>query len=176
MKKSVFGVLCIVAAGLFGCGENSAPQQNLFSQKKAHLYSLKDGLEYGYERQLSENERKQGQGATEIVMVRYFGERDGNFQFGIKESGVDAVFQCQNPCEFTKVMTFLNGRHLRTERGRFPPETIAGHVMQDIFNKHLERYTTTRNGKTFVFWFNEEKGMQRIEIPESAPSPAPEKK
>lgn len=169
MKKLLF---TMVLSGLIiaGCGNDKAPAPKAAEPAavvpaepiKDHEYSLKDGVEYGYERAISENEANQGKAASELLMAKYAGEKDGAYQAYIKQGQVIAVFQCGNPCEFIKIMTFMDGEHINTERMRATEGTIGWSIMADAINGKLRPYVGDRNGRKFNVWFDEKKGIQQI--------------
>lgn len=158
MKK-----LMLVAAMLIlvGCGQESKTQAHVVAPPpvKAYNYSLKDGYDYGYERAISAEDASQGKAASELLMARYAGTKDGAYQAYIKDGLVVAVFQCSNPCEFIKIMTFVDGEHIKTDRMRATEGTIGWSIMADVINGQMEQYVGQQNGKKVHVWFDEQKGV-----------------
>ena len=56
-----------------------------------HNYVVKDGLEYGYESELSQNDKDQGKVANTVLMFRFAGEKDGRYQVYIKQGDLSEV-------------------------------------------------------------------------------------
>ena len=64
---------------------------------------MKDGYEYGYEQAISQDAADSGQVATSLLMFKFVGEKDGNYQVFSKNAGdVITLLQCSNPCEYIK--------------------------------------------------------------------------
>lgn len=61
---------------------------------KAHNYEVKDGMEYGYTRELSADERAAGQAAKPVLMFRYAGERDGKYQVHASDGTTFTALEC----------------------------------------------------------------------------------
>lgn len=125
---------------------------------KTHNYSLKDGYQYGYERAISTEDANQGKAASELLMVRYAGTKGGDFQAYVIDGSLIAVFQCSSPCEFIKIMTFMNYEHIKTDRMRAVEGTMGWSVMSDAINGKLDQYIGQRNGKNVHVWFDEKNG------------------
>lgn len=168
--KKLYLFVALLSLALAGCGNGQ--QTSAIPEKPAqvvppmpvkdHEYSLKDGVEYGYERAVSAEEANQGKAASQLLMVRYAGTKGGDYQAYIKDGLVIAVFQCSNPCEFIKIMTYLDGEHVKTERMRATEGTVGWSVMADAINGKLQPYVGERNGRKFNVWFDERKGVQQI--------------
>lgn len=126
------------------------------SEKAGHNYSMKDGFEYGYEQAISENDQKKGQAANELLMFKYAGQKNGQYQVYAKSGAFVTVAQCGNPCEFIKVMTFYQKSHIKTERLRAVDGMIGWMVLQDAINGHMEQWKSEKNGKKGSMWFTEE--------------------
>lgn len=169
MKALTILAITVVLAA---CGDDArAPAQpakaEVVSVKKSdHEYSLKDGYDYGYERAVSDEDAAKGKVASSLLMVRYAGARDGKFQAYIKDRATIAAFECANPCEFLKTMTFYDGDLMRTERTRAVEGSVGWSVMSDAINGKLSPWIGTRNGKKFNIWFDEKKGVQYFPVSE----------
>lgn len=131
---------------------------------KDHQYSMKDGMEYGYERAVSAEEANQGAAASNLIMVKYAGKNGDDYQAYIRDGSVFAVFQCSNPCEFIKIMTYLGGEHVKTERMRATEGTVGWSIMADAINGKLQPYMGEKNGRKFNVWFDEKNGLQQLWI------------
>lgn len=131
---------------------------------KTHNYSLKDGYEYGYEQAISQEERNKGVAANSLMMARFAGQKDGKYQVFTKsrgDSGAIVVAECSNPCEFMKVMSFYQGRHVSTERMRVEPNVIGWMMLEDAINGELQQFVGESEGRKMTVWFDEKKGLTR---------------
>ena len=170
MNKYLVALLMVVAVS--GCSqeqssaEAAAPAEIVAAAPTIdHYYSLKDGLEYGYEQAVSLDAQNAGQVAGTLMMFKFAGENGGFYQAYNKDtSGAITVAECANPCEFIKVMMFYNGEHVNTERMRATEGTIGWLVMADAINGKLEQYQIDKNGKKYTVWFDEKKGPKTTEI------------
>lgn len=173
MKKLAMVLALTSVLGLTAC--NQEPQGAIVVPEQAeiapepikidHYYSMKDGYEYGYEQAISQDSADAGQVASTLAMFKYSGQKDGVYQTYTKNvSGVITSLQCNNPCDFIKVMTFLNGQHLTTERLKATEGSIGWTVMADAINGQLEAFVQEKNGKSFSVWFDEEKGLQTTAV------------
>lgn len=158
-------LLSVVAAvlALSACGEeNKAVQQSKAAEPPPAIklpppkyYSMRDGLEYGYEQGISTDAANSGQVAPKLIMIKFLGERHGVVQFHFKEGAYHAVVQCERPCEFVKQMIFYDGELVKKEHMRAAPGSIAAAVTSDALNGHLEKFVKDRNGKPHELWFDE---------------------
>lgn len=143
-----------------------APAPIPVPQKSSHFYTMRDGYEYGYERQLSVNEANSGQAATTLIMLQYAGEKNGKFQVYHEEKGVFSVFECAEPCEFIKSMVFYNGHLVKTERMR-ATGTIAEAALMDARGGMLDQAIRARDSqptKRFNIWFDEKTGYKTTPV------------
>lgn len=134
---------------------------------KGHNYSLKDGYEYGYERDVSADEQNRGQAANALMMARFAGKIDGKYQVFMKSSedhNGTLVVECTNPCEFMKIMAFYQGQHVKTERVRVTPDIIGWSILEDAINGQMQQFVEDRDGRKYTIWFDENKGMQRNQV------------
>lgn len=121
-----------------------------------HFYSMKDGDEYGYEPALSEDQKRAGAIASNLVMIKFLGERKGHYQLlqSINE-GVQIVFECDRPCSFLRARTFLNGIEQSKERIRRAEGSILFYAFEDAMAGELEQHYIMRKGKKLTLWFDE---------------------
>ena len=173
MKKLAIAIALTGALGLTACNQQPAaamvvPEQAEIAPEPLridHYYSMKDGYEYGYEQAISQDSAEAGQVASTLIMFKFSGEKDGVYQaYSKNTSEVITTLQCNNPCDFIKVMTFLNGQHLTTERLKATEGSIGWTVMADVINGKLEQYIGQQNGKKVNVWFTEQDGMQGTPI------------
>lgn len=168
MKK--FGIAVFVGLALAGCGKESQIQAADTAHAvapapiKDHNYSLKDGFEYGYERDVTIEEANNGKAASSLLMTRFAGQHDGKYQVYMKADqvpGTIVVAECTNPCEFMKSMVFYQGEHQSTERIRVAPGIIGWMMLEDAINDKLEQFVLDNNGKKYNVWFDEKKGITK---------------
>ena len=172
MKKLILAIAVMLA--LVGCDDNSnkAPEKLAAEiaqevPKADHYYSIKDGYEYGYEQAISQNSLNAGQIASALIMFKYAGEKNGVYQaFSNEATGATTVLQCNNPCDFIKVMVFLDGEHIKTERVKAVAGSIGWTVMSDAINGKLEQYIrmNKQTNKKVNVWFAEQEGMEATPI------------
>ena len=76
------------------------------------------------------------------------------------------MLQCNNPCDFIKVMVFLDGEHIKTERVKAVAGSIGWTVMSDAINGRLEQYIqmNKQTNKKVNVWFAEQEGMEATPI------------
>ena len=153
-----------MALGLIGCEDQQQTQAEIAEVpvKVEHHYSLKDGYEYGYEQAISQDAADSGQAASTLLMFKYAGTKDGVYQAYTKEaSGAISVLQCNNPCDFLKIMVFYDGEHLKTERMKATEGTIGWSVISDAINGQLEQYVgeNKSTGQKLNVWFTEKDGL-----------------
>jgi len=170
MNKYLVAILMAVVVS--GCGQEKPAVDAAVSAEIAeptpkidHYYSLKDGLEYGYEQAVSQDAQNAGQVAQSLMMFKFAGKSGDLYQAYNKDaSGAITVAECSNPCEFIKVMVFYNGSHMSTERLRATDGTIGWLVMSDAINGKLEQYLVEKEGKKFSVWFDEKTGPKTTPV------------
>lgn len=128
-----------------------------------HNYSLKDGLEYGYELAISQDAAESGQAASSILMFRYSGNKDGKVQLFGDEGGVITTAECEGNCDFIKVMTFMGNQMLSKEMIKGGGISVASLALDDARNGKLEQYVHEEKGKKYHVWYTE-KGRKLEEI------------
>jgi hypothetical protein len=97
-----------------------------------HNYNVKEGRTYGYTAAVSEDDRKAGVGASDILMFRYLGQRNGVYTLAAADTPSMHI-TCQNPCQYVKVM--INGSVVK--RSEFSEGTIIASAFEDAFNGKL---------------------------------------
>ena len=150
-------VLACVAATLilFGCGKaetnagappGPAPMAEAVTQAPppppppTHFYVLEEDGEYGYEKGLSEDERRAGKAAGALLMVRYLGVKDGTHTVAMPAGGATATFSCKPPCDFIKSKVVINGQVVKSETVRNTGEAVISAVMADAMSGQLKPY------------------------------------
>jgi hypothetical protein len=162
--------LLICAFLLASCGktEGETPASKSSAMLKNHYYEVKDGTDYGYETVLSENARSAGQAASPMMMFSYAGERNGKHQVHTLNDRVWTAFECSNPCELLKILSFVDLDGMReqvtVERMKFTQGTIAYGVLTDAFNGRLEQYVRISNKKETQPWIDEKQGPMQYPL------------
>lgn len=169
----------ILVAGVvlfLGCSEK--PAQLVVSPtpkpQPAHNYAMKDGMQYGYTRALSDVERQAGQVGNQLVMAYYAGERGGKYQAHIMDGVTVQAIECEKPCEYAKIMTYIDNPllkdQIKVERMKAAPGTIAWLIMDDAMNGRLRVYGRDVNGKPHSAWVDGSRGMQYTPVVNSTAS------
>ncbi len=182
MKKSTLFISLFAAGVLLGCGEAKTEAAKPAAQstetvseapeaaapaKSDHYYSMRDGDEYGYERAISQDEQNQGQAANQLLMVKYAGQKDGKYQVYVQDKQTFGVFECSAQCDYIKSMTFFGKEHIKTERMKGGPESVAGAALTDAINGKLEQAKVAKKSdksKKMHIWFSEEDGIELTSI------------
>jgi hypothetical protein len=128
---------------------------------------MRDGNEYGYERAISQDEQNQGQATNQLLMVKYAGQKDGKHQVYVQDKQTFGVFECSAQCDYIKGMTFLGNEHIKTERMKGGPESVAGAALADAINGKLEQAKVAKKSdksKKMHIWFSEEHGIELTPI------------
>lgn len=130
-----------------------------------HNYVMQDGMKYGYPMAISEDARKSGQKAEQLVMAMYAGEKNGKYQAHIVDGVTVTALECEAPCKFLKVMSYIDDPYLKdqikVEHLAANPEILGYLIMQDAMRGKLKQYGVGTEKKRFTVWVDERKGMQR---------------
>lgn len=108
-----------------------------------HNFSLNQGGTYGYEPALSEDDIRSGTATKPLVMMRYVGQRNGNYILLILDQNNENVatrITCQAPCDFAQSQITSNGVVLRTETLRVTPNSLLGAMVEDAVAGQLIPY------------------------------------
>lgn len=124
----------------------------------AHNYVYeKDGV-YGYEGQLSEDQRNAGEATAPLFMVRYGGEHHGVYRAQSVKGGYTTDFSCSTPCRYITIkIYYYKPIYSATQFGVFQEHenelvdkeviparhTVAAAIMQDAMNGQLIPYDQT---------------------------------
>ncbi len=100
-----------------------------------HRYTAKEGEDYGYVAAVSDDDRKAGQTAGDVIMYRYLGQSDGVYTLAMTDKP-DALIQCTNPCQMVKVT--LDGAVIK--RTAFTDDSVIGSAFHDAFDGQLAVY------------------------------------
>jgi hypothetical protein len=152
----------------------ATPEPAPVVQKPLHNYLKRDGMDYLYQSALSENARQAGQAAASVVALMYAGTRDGRHQLHMRDGLRFTAFECANPCDVIKVMSFVDAdyvrEHVYVERLAFDPKSVIGAGFEDAIAGRLANYGVTYSGKTFQRWMTEG-GVKdiRVEPPRAKP-------
>lgn len=107
---------------------DDAPAQPL---PPAHRWEYREGDLYGYQTELSEEDKKAGKGASDVLMFRFLGKRGDVYRLQA-ENG--PIFSCENPCEVVKAT--IAGQVV--DRVTYNPDTVIGGAFEDAFNGQME--------------------------------------
>ena len=158
---SILILVTCLGALLTGCGDKVAATQQLniapaVPEQPKHFYVIKDGIEYGYEQALSDQDRNQGRAANTLLMFNYLGKKGDAYQVMIRDGEVRTVAECSMPCEYARVYTFLDTKFLKKETMKIGPQVIVAAVFADAMKGNLQQMTGMRDGVKTTFWVDGE--------------------
>ena len=133
------------------------------STAKEHHYAIKDGMEYGYESAISDDDAKAGQVANKVMMMRYAGEKDGKYQVHAKDGAATMVIECDKQCDYIKTMMFVDNQMMQKEMLKGGNGSLASIALSDAINGQLEPFVEESKGKKYHVWYTE-KGKSREEV------------
>lgn len=129
------------------------------AQQRQPHYVLREDTAYGYEPALTDDDRRQGVAAKDLVMFRYAGERAGVHQVISGTRDVTLVFMCSMPCDYVTLRAYARGELAQTSRLAAQPDMLARQALEDAAAGHLERHSTLLKGKRVWMWFGD-KGVE----------------
>ncbi|WP_124645023.1 hypothetical protein [Aquitalea sp. FJL05] len=109
-------------------------------QVPVHHYVIEENGEYGYESGVSENERKNGQVAAGVSMVRYRGVIKGYHTLTTTKNRITTTLRCKDPCDFAKVSNSAGNITSDPETMRLAEGSIGWAMAQDAMNGQLQVY------------------------------------
>lgn len=98
----------------------------------SHYYVWKQGDQYGYQRELSEDARKRGIATEPLFVIRPQESRDGQHAFFSVDGGVTTIFKCTEPCEVVETAGTLGPSVLPAPQG-----SLLWAVVEDARNGEL---------------------------------------
>jgi hypothetical protein len=98
-----------------------------------HNYQIKEGSSYGYTTVVSDDDKKAGIGAGDILMLRYLGERNGTYTLASADHP-SLRMTCENPCQYVK--TVVDGQVIK--RTEFTDGTVIALAFEDAFSGRLQ--------------------------------------
>jgi hypothetical protein len=100
-----------------------------------HRYITREGELYGYVTAVSEEDKKRGRAAGDVLMFRYEGVHKGIYELtAIDGSGRPQFsYECTRPCTAIKAYSWQG-----IERWEFNPDSVIGAAFIDAFNGKLE--------------------------------------
>ena len=104
--------------------------------KPVHNYDFREGDTYGYEAALSEEDRKKGNAARDVVIYRYVGLIEGKHTLeALSADGtISSVSQCAPNCH--AIRTWAGGQsYVRA----YDHSSIMGAAMEDAINGRLRK-------------------------------------
>lgn len=164
MQKTFDLMLALIMAMLLSaCGDQATKAAAVTEAPAAapaaprHIYAIKDGLEYGYEQALSDQDRTQGRVAKSLLMFSYLGKKGGAYQVMLKEDDVRTVAECALPCEYAKIYTFVDVTFVKKETIPINPSVLLAGVFADAISGRLEQMQGLRDGTVTTFWVDGDK-------------------
>jgi hypothetical protein len=144
MRAIGVGLLLVLAAA--GCApKQAANTPNAFSASSGqatiataatHSWRYRQGQDYAYQAQLSDDQQRAGQTVPTTQIYRYLGQRGGVFVLQVDSE----TATCANPCQ---VITLHTGV-FHVERVAFDPDSLIGAAFTDAFNGQLAAYDPAR--------------------------------
>lgn len=145
MKFAGILIAVALAAGVAGCQKSPPPEPNstvetaesgpAAAPPPSHIWSYREGQEYGYSGAISEDAQKAGQAVGTVQMFRYLGEQNGVYTVGSVANGLMVTASCSDPCEVVKI--FEAGA---VQRVTFNPLSVVGAALTDAFHGQMEIY------------------------------------
>lgn len=120
-----------------------------------HYYSMQAGDEYGYERDVSDDQKQAGIAASPLVMIRFAGEKKGRYQIFSSSGNLRTVFDCEKPCDFIRVRTFVDGDEAAVDHMRRVKGSIAYYAMEDAMQGRLAQHFIMRKGQRLTLWYSD---------------------
>ena len=131
--------------------------------KPKHLYSVQDGLEYGYAQALSDQDIKSGTATKSLLMFSYLGKKDGAYQVMLKDGSYRTVVECALPCEVAKVYTFVGDRFLKKEMMPINGAVLVAAPLMDAMAGYLNQLTGMKGTVEMSFWVDGDKKRLVVE-------------
>lgn len=140
--RSAAFALCVV---LSACSEQppatdntleiAKPKAGLEQAKPSQNYDFKEGEIYGYIAAVSDEEKKTGKAAGDVLTFKYLGDANGITRLkSLSPNGSEvANYECATPCVAIKV---LRGGEV-VDRIAYTPDSVIGSVFEDAMNGHL---------------------------------------
>ena len=120
-----------------------------------HFYALKDSDEYGYEPEISDNQKDAGQVTSPLLMYRFLGEKKGQYQLLQSKGTMRIVFDCEKPCEFLRVRAFVDGYEVSKDRMRRVEGSILYYAFEDAMEGKLDQHFIMKKGKKLTLWYED---------------------
>ena len=148
VRSSVMGATnlkaCATWAALTLLGACDASPANTTSAAAApppsHNYDVYEDGKYGYTVALSDDERKAGQTAENVIMFKYLGRgANGHYTLESDDNGLFSYAQCLNPCAVIDIEQGA-GYYSETQHVAFSPQSVLGEAFEDAFNGQLQVY------------------------------------
>lgn len=120
-----------------------------------HYFAMQDGDEYGYEPGVSDDQQKAGQVAAPLVMIRFAGEKKGQYQIFESVGAERAVYDCKKPCEFVRMRKFIDGNEVSNNRIRRVEGSIIYYAMEDAMHGQLAEHFIVKKGQRLTLWYED---------------------
>jgi hypothetical protein len=126
--------------GVGTAGQFNEPPASIKPSVPLHNYDAQDGNYYSYFAAISENDRKAGKSANDVVTYAYLGIRDGKHILATLRPNGTILHEarCATPC---KVITFSDGQQVA-----YNTASVIGGAFEDAIAGRLQTssYTTTK--------------------------------
>lgn len=73
------------------------------AEAKTHSYVVENEGEYGYQGEVSKNDKDAGVSQAPLIMFQYLGSSEGEFLVSSDEGGQRSYISCKMPCKFIKI-------------------------------------------------------------------------
>jgi hypothetical protein len=107
----------------------------------SHNYAMEEDGLYGYQPDISDEEKSQGVATKALVMIRYRGEKNGTYVIEMpNDSGAVMRLECKDPCQYVKTKIMLGGEVLKTETVPNTSGSLMSAVFEDALGGQLKPY------------------------------------
>ena len=83
----------------------------------SHNYVWSGAGRFGYQRELSDDDRRHGNATAPLFVIFYQGYRYGGYDFASVDGGVTTLFRCTEPCDVVEASGTLGPRVIPAPRG-----------------------------------------------------------
>lgn len=110
-------------------------------------FVVEDAGEYGYRAGISEDARRAGQVAPEIVMFRYMGKKGERHSIRVQRPGPAVMYNewtCTLPCRFPRHRIVVDGAEVSSTVSENVPGSLGSAVWEDVAAGALKPYPPRR--------------------------------
>ena len=134
LGRSVLVLLCLLLAACDA--HNEAPGNTVAEAAPLHNWTYREGDAYGYQSAVSDDDKKAGQSASEVVMYRYYGKDGDDYVLRSRNAFGDYETRCTNPCEVMRVTLAGQGEVLK--RLVYSDDLVVAAALKDAIAGNLE--------------------------------------